>query len=88
MPWPQAKRDHHAAYMREWRKSHPMTDDQRRKDRIRSRAGNAKRRGVIVPEPCQNCGGAADEMHHVDYSKPLAVVWYCRPCHVDLHRFP
>lgn len=25
-------------------------------------------------------------MHHPDYSKPLEVVWMCRPCHLAEHK--
>lgn len=71
--------------MREWRKTHPMTPEQRRKDRCRSYAGTYKRRGALIPEPCQGCGNPDAEMHHHDYGRPLDVEWLCRPCHLALH---
>jgi hypothetical protein len=46
---------------------------------------NALRRGKIVkPFSCAKCG-SVDRLdgHHSDYSKPLDVVWLCRPCHVE-----
>jgi hypothetical protein len=61
-----------------------MSEEQRTKDRVRSKAAYAKKRGRIKPEPCQ-CGAPGEEMHHPDYAKPLEVVWMCRPCHVHLH---
>jgi hypothetical protein len=67
--------------MRAWRKTHPLTPEQRWKDRCRSYAGVYKRRGRLVPEPCEGCGAAEVEMHHDDYDQPLKVRWFCRPCH-------
>ena len=76
----------HAAYMRWWRSSHPMTAEQRIKDNARSYANTYKRRGKLVPRPCDICGEADNvEMHHPDYSEPLRVVWLCRPHHLRLH---
>jgi hypothetical protein len=74
----------HAAFMREWRKTHPLNPEQRKKDNARSYAGVYLRRGKIERKPCQKCGEKA-EMHHEDYSKPLEVTWLCRECHLNLH---
>jgi hypothetical protein len=75
----------HAAYMRQWRKTHPLTAEQRRRDIARSYAGVYKRRGKLVPQPCVQCGAPA-EMHHIDYNKPLLVTWICRKHHHDLYK--
>ena len=43
---------------------------------------NARRDGLIKPQPCQVCN--ADEGvsgHHYDYYHPFDVIWVCRPCH-------
>ena len=78
--------NYHAAYMREWRKTHPLNADQRMKDTSRSYAGVYKRRGKLVPSPCEKCGGTEKiEMHHPDYANPLEVHWLCRPCHLNFH---
>jgi hypothetical protein len=74
----------HAAYMREWRQNHEITQSQRQKDMVRSYAGVYKRRGKLVPELCE-CGSSNVEMHHPDYGRPLDVEWKCRPCHLKLH---
>ena len=74
-----------AAYMREWRKTHPLTPEQKVKDNCRSYANVYKRRGHLVPEACEVCGGPA-EMHHDDYSKPLQVRWMCREHHLAHHQ--
>lgn len=51
-------------------------------------AKDAVQRGELTPaEACDNCSGKQTlEMHHHDYSRPLAVVWLCIPCHKYLHR--
>ena len=82
------KRETHAAYMREWRKTHPMTEEQRVKDRARSYANVYLRRGKLKKRPCEFCGSPESQMHHEDYSRPLWVHWFCRTCHLILHRTP
>lgn len=76
----------HCAYMREWRKTHPLNDEQKKKDICRSYANVYKKRGKLVQVPCEKCGSPKSQMHHHDYSKPLEVEWLCRPCHMTLHR--
>lgn len=72
--------------MREWRKTHRLTPEQRFKDNARSYAGVYKKRGKLVKCPCENCGSPRSQMHHENYNNPLDVVWLCRPCHMTLHR--
>lgn len=62
-----------------------MSEEQHRKDICRSYAHVYLRRGKLVRESCVSCGSAQSQMHHPDYSKPLQVVWVCRPCHLALH---
>lgn len=76
-----------AAYMREWRKTHPLTPEQRLKMNCRSYANVYKRRGRLIPGNCADCNSPDVEMHHPDYSKPLFIIWLCRPCHLFRHRF-
>jgi|SRR5882757_1543755 len=41
---------------------------------------------IIRPKACSNCSSKCKpEGHHPDYSKPLSVIWLCRPCHLELH---
>ena len=77
--------DCHAAYMRGWRKTHPLNEEGRRRDISRSKAGIAKRRGHLAPQPCQVCDSRESEMHHPDYELPHVVVWLCRPDHLAWH---
>jgi hypothetical protein len=76
----------HAAYMREWRKTHKMTDEQRRKDNCRSYTAVLIKRGHMTRKPCILCGAEA-QAHHPDYDRPRLVIWLCRPCHLDFHRW-
>lgn len=75
----------HAAYMREWRKTHKLSEEARRKDNARSYANVYKRRGKLIQDPCEVCGSKDSQMHHDDYSKPLEVRWFCRRHHGYLH---
>jgi hypothetical protein len=80
------RRAAHAAYMREWRRGHPLSDEARRRDIARSYASVYRRRGLLTREPCRHCGAEETIMHHDDYARPLDVVWLCRPCHRRHHR--
>ena len=71
--------------MRGWRKAHPLTAEQRRRDNARSYARVYMLRGKIEVEGCALCGASA-EMHHPDYDKPLEIVWLCREHHLSLHQ--
>ena len=60
----------------------PLTPE---KSRCKNLFHSAVRRGKIVRGPCTICGTRPSEGHHEDYSKPLEVVWLCRPCHAYAH---
>ncbi len=69
-------------YMREWRKTHPPTKEQRMKSNARSYVKSYIRRGMIDREPCCICGTTENvETHHEDYSRPLDVHFVCKPHH-------
>ncbi len=70
--------------MRKWRKTHPMTAQQRVKDIARSYAYVYLKRGKLKRKGCEKCGSKA-QMHHADYSKPLQVRWLCRKHHMGHH---
>ena len=70
--------------MREWRKTHPLTAEQKARGIARAYANVYLRRGKIERQGCEVCGGSA-EMHHDDYSKPLEVRWLCRVHHLAHH---
>lgn len=45
----------------------------------------ALKRGELTRQSCERCGAAKTHAHHDDYSKPLAVMWLCPPCHATRH---
>jgi hypothetical protein len=62
-----------ASVTRSWRHEHP--------ERVRAH-NMAARADIDSPECCEGCGLARTlEKHHPDYSKPLLIVWLCKPCH-------
>lgn len=75
----------HAAQMRDWRKTYPLGEEERLRDICRSYANVYKKRGKLVKKPCLECGSKKSQMHHEDYSRPLDVMWLCRPCHMKRH---
>lgn len=75
-----------AEWMRNYRKTHPMTKDQRMKDNARSYTAIYVRRGKIKKEVCGSCGDRNSQIHHLDYSKPLLIEWLCRECHMQKHK--
>lgn len=72
LPWPGPK---------EWKPlAKPLIKD-RQKRWARYLFSLAKRRGEIVKTPCEVCGDPKSEAHHPDYSRPLYVIWLCKPHH-------
>lgn len=57
------------------------------KQKARGICAAAIKAGRLVRQPCEDCGRVGkSEAHHDDYSKPLAVRWLCKPCHLAVHR--
>ena len=46
-------------------------------------------KGVLVKQPCAECGATHNvDGHHPDYAQPLVVTWLCRRHHAARHRKP
>jgi hypothetical protein len=60
-----------------WRARHPARSS------AHCRVNSAVRRGDMQrPSACEWCGRSGKvEGHHHDYTKPLDVIWLCKPCH-------
>lgn len=83
--------------MREWRAKNPGADRDRyrsndsfrakRRARVRDRVREKRRSGK---KPCQRCGAANAQIHHVDYENPgrgeaANITWLCARCHGTEH---
>lgn len=55
------------------------------KYKARTAVANALRDGRLIKEKCSFCGSRKSQAHHEDYSKPIEVIWFCRPCHTRHH---
>lgn len=77
----------HAEYARLNRPKHSELNDLARiKANARAYLHEYVRRGKVQKLPCLICGTTENlEAHHHDYSKPLAVEWYCRTHHLEIH---
>jgi hypothetical protein len=75
----------HADYMREWRKTHKLEGESRKRQHARAYARTYFERGWIRPGLCCVCQSADAEMHHPDHSKPLFIFWLCRAHHLEWH---
>ncbi len=76
----------HAKYMREWRKTHPLSKEQKLKNKCRSYSGVYLKRGKIKKENYAVCGSEKSQIHHEDYSNPLNIIWLCRKHHLEHHK--
>lgn len=63
-----------------WRQAHP------KQTWAHQCLRSALKRGLIIQEPCQECGDPISEAHHPDYDRPMVVRWLCRSCHKAEHR--
>lgn len=66
------------AATKKWRETAEQTDEARLRSNCRAYANVYKRRGKLIPQPCEVCASTENiQMHHDDYSKPLEVRWLC-----------
>ena len=67
-----------------------IKDEKHLKSWARTQVHWAVKRGDLhKPNQCHVCGNYCHpEGHHIDYRKPLDVVWVCRPCHGKVENHP
>ena len=84
-----------SAYLTKYRKEHRgilsrqfrnWIEEHRDQFRSNQKLVEAIKAGKIKRGDCTKCGKEDAEGHHSDYSRPLEVIWLCRPHHGDLHR--
>ena len=82
--------EHYRAYDKGRRRKRPslslMAHDKAQKERARKRLQKAVLLGRMSKLPCAVCWDSTAEAHHVDYSRPLDVVWLCDQHHGEVHR--
>lgn len=72
----------HAAYMRDWRKDNPISDEQRRRNIARVTVNVYVKRGKLQKTACPCCGALDVKARILDYSDPLhSVEWLCATSH-------
>jgi hypothetical protein len=42
--------------------------------------------GMLARKPCEICGSEESDVHHLDYTNPLAIQWLCTKHHGEAHR--
>jgi hypothetical protein len=75
-----------SAYIREWRKTHPLTEEQKFKANVRNKTKMKVQRGSIIKQPCEVCGEMKSEAHHKDYNNPYDFQWLCFKHHREIHK--
>lgn len=73
-----------AAVKKKHRQKYPDRHTARKLLRLAVKSGDVVRGEVCETPGCSSAAGL--EGHHVDYTRPLQVVWLCKPCHTAVHR--
>ena len=71
--------------MREWRKDHPLEGEARKRATARAYLHVYVKRGKVIKQPCNICQSQEVMAHHLDYDKPLEVIWLCKKHHGQIH---
>lgn len=45
-----------------------------------------KRKGIVIPQPCEKCGKTGVHAHHPDYKNKTDVIWLCPLHHKEEHK--
>ena len=73
-------------------KAYHSSDENKAKNRVQALLRTAVMKGKIQkPTICSKCNESKPKSlihgHHIDYSKPLDVIWLCPKCHVNINKF-
>lgn len=64
----------------------PYTAEYKEKQHVRYLVRQAVAKGVLIRLPCAVCKAIKVQAHHVDYAKPLEVMWLCQKHHSENHQ--
>ena len=56
------------------------------KNQARWTVKNALKNKTLLKKPCMICKKNRVEAHHIDYKKPLEIIWLCSLHHKQIHR--
>jgi hypothetical protein len=75
------RKDNRSGYFKEY-------DKNRDKIKVMARIelNNAIRHKIVEKQSCSVCGNSNSQAHHIDYTKPLDVIWLCPVHHSEIHR--
>ncbi len=80
--WRQNNKERYNKYIKKNNLKNPLKVKARRMVNYHLNKGNMTR-----PNQCSECKkNCTLEAHHVDYNKPLDIIWLCRLCHAKQHR--
>lgn len=65
-------------------KSHCISNGEN-KTSTRAKTLELKYSGILIPKPCMICGCLEVQAHHISYSDPLKVLWFCKEHHRHWH---
>src|SRR5579872_3147123 len=89
--WDSAHKEQRRESIRKWHRESGFDRNKRIRYAIQIKARHdlwsAIRSGnVIRPNCCDGCGiKCKPHGHHLDYSKPIEVLWLCESCHREIH---
>ena len=80
-------RFHNDEQRRQYVITNALEQAHREPDRKRTRGitRHAVEKGLLKRLPCETCGNPKSEAHHLDYSDPFNVRWFCSVCHKAAH---
>lgn len=77
-------------WLRIWRRNNKnyrlLSKEEKKRHIARAYTQSYIKTGKLTPQPCRECGNPITQPHHIDYNKPLEIVWLCRQHHIEHHR--
>jgi hypothetical protein len=77
--WNKEHKDSVNMAVKKWQSKHPEQIKAERKLNTQIKNGKIKRKCCVICKEIKTCG------HHLDYKKPLLVIWLCSSHHRQVH---